>query len=138
MTKKNKDSILSEYHNLRNEIIRDKVNKIFRKHPEDSFERMKEIAFDYFEDDEDFEEIEERNAKPQNQQQKELVEYFENKKELSKEIFETYSEEKASENPNYPLFRKYFKQANMNLKSLLLYGLDNYPQRVDLLSDILT
>ena len=58
------------------------------------------------------------------------------KKKLSKKIFEGYSEEKAAENPNYPLIRKYFKEANKNLKSLLLYGLDNYPGRIDLLSDL--
>ena len=136
MAKDHKNSVLDEFLKLKNEIIRDKVNEIFRKHPEDNFERMEEIGFDYFEDDEDFEEIEERNAEPKNQRQKDLVAYFETNKELSKEIFESYSEEKASENPNYPLFRKYFKEANKKLKYLILYGLDNYPQRVDLLSDL--
>lgn len=80
--------------------------------------------------------MEERNAKPENKRQRDLVSYFENKKELSKEIFVSYFEEKSVENPNYPLFRKYFKEANKNLKSLLLYGLDNYPGRIDLLSDL--
>ena len=97
---------------------------------------MEELGFEYFEDDNDGEELEERNAKPENQRQRYLVSYFENKKKLSKEIFESYSEEKAAENPNYPLIRKYFKEANKNLKSLLLYGLDNYPGRIDLLSDL--
>src|SRR3989339_2200168 len=55
---------------------------------------------------------------------------------LSKKIFESYFEGKATENPNYPLIRKYYKEANKNLKSLLLYGLDNYPGRIDLLSDL--
>jgi len=55
---------------------------------------------------------------------------------LSKKIFESYTEEKAAENPNYPLIRRYFKGANHNLKSLILYGLDNYPGRIDLLSDL--
>ena len=34
------------------------------------------------------------------------------------------------------MIRKYYKEANKNLKSLLLYGLDNYPGRIDLLSDL--
>ncbi len=34
------------------------------------------------------------------------------------------------------MIRKYYKEANKNLKSLLLYGLDNYPGRNDLLSDL--
>jgi len=51
-------------------------------------------------------------------------------------IFESFSEEKASNNPNFQLIRKYFKKANQNLKALLLYGIDHYPGRIDLLSDL--
>jgi hypothetical protein len=136
MGKKDKDSVLDDYEKLKNEIIRDKVNEIFRNHPKDYIAKMEELGFEYFEDDDDSEEIEERNAKPENQRQRDLVAYFENKKKLSKNIFESYSEEKATESPNYPLIRKYYKEANNNLKSLLLYGLDNYPGRIDLLSDL--
>jgi len=136
MSKKEKDSVLDDYEKLKNEIIRDKVNEIFRKYPRDYITKMEEIGFKYFEDDNDYEEIEERNAKPKNQRQRDLVAYFENKTELSKKIFESYSQEKAAEKPNYPLIRRYFKEANKNLKTLLLYGLDNYPGRIDLLSDL--
>jgi len=136
MSKKDNDSVLDDYEKLKNEIIRDKVSEIFRNHPKDHIAKMEELGFEYFEDDDDYEEIEERNAKPENQRQRELVAYFENKKKLSKKIFESYSEEKAAENPNYPLIRKYYKEANKSLKSLLLYGLDNYPGRIDLLSDL--
>ena len=135
MGKKEKDSVLYDYEKVKNEIIRDKVEEIFRKYPRDYIAKMEELGFTYFEDD-DYEEIEERNAKPENQRQRELVAYFENKTELSEKIFESYSEEKAADDPNYPLIRKYFKEANKNLKSLLLYGLDNYPGRIDLLSDL--
>lgn len=134
--KKDKDSVLDDYEKLTNEIIRDKVNDIFRNHPKDYITKMEELGFEYFEDDDDYEDIVERNARPENQRQRDLVAYFENKKKLSKKIFESYSEEKTAENPNYPLIRKYFKEANKNLKSLLLYGLDNYPGRIDLLSDL--
>lgn len=138
MGKKDKDSVLDDYAKLKNEIIRDRVNEIFRTHPKDHIAKMEELGFEYFEDDYDDEEeeIEERNARPENQRQRDLVAYFENKKKLSKKIFESYSEEKAAENPNYPLIRKYYKKANKNLKILLLYGLDNYPGRIDLLSDL--
>jgi len=137
MGKKDKDSVLDDYAKLKNEIIRDRVNEIFRTHPKDHIAKMDELGFEYFEDDYDDEEkIEERNARPENQRQRDLVAYFENKKKLSKKIFESYSEEKAAENPNYPLIRKYYKKANKNLKFLLLYGLDNYPGRIDLLSDL--
>jgi hypothetical protein len=136
MGKKDKDFFLEDYEKLKYEIKRDKVNKIFRKNPRDYVAKLEEIGFKYYDDDDDDEEIEERNAKPKNQRQREIVDYFENKKGLLKNIFESYSEEKAAENPNYPLIRKYFKQANKNLRSLLLYGLDNCPGRIDLLSDL--
>ncbi|HPD60229.1 MAG TPA: hypothetical protein PKV48_00505 [Thermodesulfobacteriota bacterium] len=138
MGKKDKDSVFDGYEKLKNEIIRDKTNKvdeIFRNHPKDYVAKMEELGLEYFEED-DSEEIEERNAKPENQRQRDIVAYFEGKKKLSKKIFESYSKEKAAENPNYPLIRKYYKKANKNLKSLLLYGLDNYPGRIDLLSDL--
>ena len=136
MAKKGKKSVLDGNEKLRYETNRDRIKGIFRKHPRDYVAKMEEIGFEYFEDDEDEEEIEERQGKPQNQRQIELVDYFEGRKELSEQIFNFYSEEKAAENPNYPLIRKYFKQGNRNLKSLLLYGLDNYPRTIDLLSDL--
>jgi hypothetical protein len=77
---------------------------------------MEELGFEYFEDDIDNEEIEERNAKPENQRQRDLVAYFENKNKVSEKIFESFSEEKAAENPNFPLIRKYFRKANQNLR----------------------
>ena len=83
-----------------------------------------------------YEEIEEANAKPENQNQKDLVAYFDGEKEFSDRILEIFLEERNAENPNLPLIRKYFKKANPNLKSLILYGLDHYPGRLDLLSDL--
>jgi hypothetical protein len=136
MIKKNKDSVLDNYEELKREIIREKVNKIFRNHPKNYVAKLEELGFTYYEDDDDSEEIEEKNAKPENRRQKILIDYFENTKKLTKEIFECYSEEKAAENPNFALIRKYYKKANQNLKSLLLYGLDKYPGRIDLLDDL--
>jgi hypothetical protein len=104
MGKKVKGSVLDDYEKLKNEIIRDKVDEIFRKHPKDYIAKMEELGFEYFEDDDD-DEIEERNAQPENQRQRDLVAYFEGKKKLSKKILESYFEEKAAENPNYPLIR---------------------------------
>ena len=136
MTKEDKDSVLDDYEKLKNEIVRDRVNEIFRNYPKDYIAKMEEIGFKYFENDEDSEELEERDAKPVNKRQRNLVAYFENKRKLTIEIFESYSDENASKKPNYPLIRKYFKQANKNLKRLILYGLDNYPGTIDLLSDL--
>ena len=136
MAKKDKDSLLDDFKKAKSEISHEKVKEIFRNHPKGYIAKLKELGFAYCEDDEDNEEMEERNAKPENQRQRDLVSYFEGKKRLSEKIFESYCAEKDAENPNYPLIRKYFKAANKNLKSLLLYGLDNYPGRIDLLSDL--
>ncbi len=136
MGTKDKDSIIDDYAKLKNKIVQEKVTDIFRKHPKDYISKLEDLGFTYFDDEDDGEEIEEQNAKPENQRQRNLIDYFENRKKISKKMFESYSEEKAAENPNYPLLRKYFRQANPNLKALLLYGLDNYPGRIDLLGDL--
>jgi hypothetical protein len=97
---------------------------------------MENVGFTYCEDDTDDEEREERNARPENRRQRDLVAYFKGRKPLSEEIFARYSEEKATKQPNYPLIRRYYKAANKPLKALLLHGLDNHPGRIDLLSDL--
>jgi hypothetical protein len=48
----------------------------------------------------------------------------------------TFLTERYAKRPNLPLIRKYFKKANQKLKALLIYGLDQYPGRIDLLSDL--
>jgi len=135
MRKKDKDDILDDYQRLENEIIRDKVAEIFRTKPHNYISELEKIGFKYYDDD-DPEEIEEKNAKPENQNQRDLVEYFEGDKKLSETILATYFKVKDAEKPNLPLVRKYFKQANQILKSLILYGLENHPARIDLLSDL--
>lgn len=130
------DPVLENYDRLPSKSVHDKVRKIFRTHPRDPIAEMEKLGFTYCEDETNEEEIEERNAQPVNRRQRDLVAYFEGRKLLSEEIFAGYSEEKAAEQPNYPLIRKYYKAANKHLKSLLLYGLTNYPGRIDLLSDL--
>ncbi len=134
--KKANNPVLEDYERLQSEIIRDKVSEIFRAHPRDHVAEMEKLGFAYCEDETNEEEREERNAQPENQRQWDLVAYFEGRTPLSEEIFAGYSEEKAAEQPNYPLIRKYYKAANKHLKSLLLYGLTNHPGRIDLLSDL--
>ena len=65
-----------------------------------------------------------------------LLHILKTKRNYQKDIFECFSEEKVSAEPNFALIRKYFKKANQNLKALLLYGLYYYPERIDLLSDL--
>jgi glycerol-3-phosphate cytidylyltransferase-like family protein len=135
MSKKKKDPVIEEYEKLKNEIIIEKVDEVFRTQPDNYISALEEIGFKYYEDDDD-EDLEEANAKPENQNQKDLVAYFQGEKELSGRILQIFLEERDAENPNLPLIRKYFKKANQNLKSLILYGLDHYPGKIDLLSDL--
>ena len=81
MSKKKKDITIEEYQKLKNEIIIDKVDEIFRKQPDNWISAMEEIGFTYCDDD-DYEEVEEAEAKPENQNQKDLVAYFEGDKEF--------------------------------------------------------
>ena len=136
MGKKDITGILDEYKKLKDEIIFDKVKDVFRSKPKNFIQVLDEIGFEYRDDDFDEEEMEERIAKPENQNQKDLVAFFEGEKDVSESIMAIFLAERNAEHPNFPLFRKYFKTANQNLKALLLYCLDRYPTRTDLLADL--
>lgn len=136
MKKDNKDKILNEFRKLKNEMVRAKVDEVFRKQPKDYISGLEEIGFKYYEDEIDPEEMEEKNASAENQDQQALVDFFNGKQDCSEEILEIFSRVRDSENPNLPLLRKYFKAANQNLKSLILYGLDHYTAKIDLLFDL--
>jgi hypothetical protein len=126
-----------EYQNLKNEIVRDQVRAVFSKNPQNLHEAMKQIGFEYFDDNYgDNEEQEERDAVPENLNQEILVSYFKGEAELTDEILEFFLNEKNAENPNFPLFRRYFKQGNKHLKKLLLLGIKKNPTNRGLLSDL--
>lgn len=135
MCKKDKDDTLNDYKKLKDEIIIDKVNDIFRSRSGNYIAALEEIGFEYHEET-DEEEIEERKAKPKNKNQRKLVTYFEGQEDSSEIIFATFITERYAKRPNLPLIRKYFKKANQKLKALIIYGLDHYPGRIDLLSDL--
>ena len=86
MRKKDKDDILNDYQKIKNEIIRNKVDEIFRTRPDNYISAMEEIGLKYYVDD-DRDEIEEKNVKPENQNQRDLIEYFEGNQELSESIY---------------------------------------------------
>jgi hypothetical protein len=134
MAKKEKDP-LEEYLKLKNEMIRDKFNEIFRTQPINWKADLEEIGFKYYEE-EDEEEIEERKACPKNKAQRELVAYLQGEGELTEKLLTTLVTERFRKRPNLPLIRKYFKSANQRLKALIIWGLDRYPASLELLSDL--
>ncbi len=139
MTKQNKkpdDSVLDDFERIEDEIIRDKVREVFRDNPNNPIEALEEIGFTWYDDDYPSDEVEENSASPENQNQEDLVAFLQGVEEPSDTILETFLAEKASDTPNLPLFRKYFREANQNLKALILSGLERYPDRIDLLQDL--
>ena len=59
MKNKDKDDILNEYQRLKYEIIREKVDEVFRTQPDNYISALEKIGFKYYDDD-DLEEIEEK------------------------------------------------------------------------------
>ena len=99
MTKKDKDDILADYRSLKNAMVRDKVAEILRARPGNYVAALEEIGFKYYDDD-DRDEFEEKNARPENQNQKDLVDYFEGRNECTESILTAFLEEKDAEEPN--------------------------------------
>lgn len=134
--KKENKELVKDSRKLRDEMLIEQVNEIFRTQPGNYIAALEKLGFQCYEDDDDEDEIEEEKARPENENQRSLVEYFEGQRNLSDSIQRIFLTECDAEEPNYPLIRKYFKSANQNLKALLLYGLDRFPGRLDLLDDL--
>jgi hypothetical protein len=117
-----------------------KVNQIMKNHPRDYRQRLEEVGFVWQDDDHErrFEEetIEERAAIAETEKQRQLVRFLESGGPVTPPIVEAYLAERFTETANLPLIRKYFKQANVNLKAILLSGLAANPTDLDLLDDL--
>ena len=124
-----------EYEEIKNELLIDKVGDAIKKDPKNWINNMEEIGFTWIDDSQ--EEIEEeKNANPMNVNQEYLVAYFEEKIEYSNKLIAIFIKETESINPNYPLFRKYFKVGNTRLLHLLISGLSKLPTNQILLSGL--
>ena len=134
---KKKDSYAEEYRSLKDEIVQDKIKEVFEKDPDNYREALEEIGFAWFDDEYPSEEDEENAAVPVNDRQRLLVSYFEGQAELSTTVLNALQAEKNSEEPNYPLIRKYFRAVNPHLKALILFGLKNDPTNFDILTDLI-
>ena len=62
---------------INSEIIRDEIERVFKKHPHDYISKLEELGFEYYDDnEEDIEEQEEALAEPKNLNQEYLVSCF--------------------------------------------------------------
>jgi hypothetical protein len=116
------------------------VSEIIKKYPQDYRERLEEVGFVWQDDEYDLlyeeEAKEERFAVPETENQRQLVRFLETGGLVTRQVLDAYLEERYSETSNLPLMRKYFKQANPNLKAILLKGLTANPIDLDLLDDL--
>jgi hypothetical protein len=117
-----------------------RASEIIKNHPRDFRERLEAVGFVWQDDDTDrlYEEEakEERAAVPETETQRRLVQFLDTGGPVTRMILNAYLEERYSETSNLPLIRRYFKQANPNLKAILLNGLATNPTDVDLLDDL--
>jgi hypothetical protein len=126
-----------DYEKIKREIVFEKAAKAIKENPKNWVKQVEDLGFAYFDDGYgDEEELEEKLAKPENPNQELLAAYFEGDLELSDQMLDAFFTEKDSDAPNYPLFRKYFKSGNENLKRLLISGLERSPANIGLLSDL--
>jgi hypothetical protein len=114
-----------------------KVSELIRNNPKNWRSNLEELGFEWYDDDEDEDKIaEERAAQPLNINQEYLVAYFEGRVQPNDEWVQSFAREREADKPNYPLFRRYFRAGNENLRNLLMYALSKYPTRQDWLSDL--
>ena len=110
----------------------------FRHASHNMIEEIEKLGFTYVvDDDEDAEEItEERVARPQTDFQRALVSYLDGEGIPSERLLELWREETWRENSPFPLWRRYFRTGNAQLKKLILFGLDQCPTTHDLLDNL--
>jgi hypothetical protein len=117
------------------------VAEIIKNHPQDYRQRLEAAGFAW-QQDEAFDQLyeeetkEERVAVPETDNQQRLVHYLDTGGPVTQAIIDAYLCERHSESANLPLIRRYFKQANSNLKAIILTGLAANPTDLDLLDDL--
>ena len=136
MKKKDKKKTINDLYKLKNEIVIDRVNEVFKNNPENYKEELEKIGFQWFDDEYPDEIEEEDNAVPENRNQEFLVAYFSGDVELSNSVIEAFLAEKNSDEPNFALIRRYFRQGNQHLKSLIYRGLEINPTDIGFLDDL--
>ena len=99
----------------------------FRRSPHNLIEEIEKLRFTYVvDDDEDAEEInEELTARPETYFQMALVSYLDGVDAPSESLLKLWREETRRKDSPFPLWRRYFRTENAQLKRLALLGLDD-------------
>jgi hypothetical protein len=130
-------SIFDQYRSLRDEMVSDRIREAFKGTAAVACRELGKFGFQWVDDETDEDNVkEEGGAVPENINQEFLVGYFEGHVKWSGAVLEAYLSEKASDSPNFPLLRRYFRKGNPALKALLLRGLDQCPTDASLLHEL--
>ena len=123
-----------EYQATGNEFFVDKINDIMKKEPNNWRNDLGDIGLTWVDDDQNEEEIKaEQCAVAQNVNQEYLVAYFESHVKFKNALINIFIQEMEANNPNYSLFRRYFKAGTPQLLQLLTTGLSGLPTNQTLL-----
>jgi hypothetical protein len=135
-TAKQRANMDDDFESIERKIKFEAVRKTIKDDPGGWRHGLEELGFTWVDDDNGIEEQEELDAKPVGKRQQLLVDCFEGRAVLSGEITQCFLDEKNSENPNYPLIRRYFKKGNKQLQTLLEVLTDVRPTDIELLHDL--
>lgn len=114
------------------------VSRQFRRSPHNLIEKMEKLGFLFRVDDsEDADDIaEERTALPKTTAQTVLVIYLDGEDTPTESLLTLWREETQRNNTPFPLWRRYFRAGNAQLKKLILFGLDRDATDRDLLDSL--
>ena len=132
----NSEDFKKEYEEIKNEMIIEKISQVMNNDANNWKYNLEKIGLVWVDEDDTEEIQEDKKSTPDNENQRYLVSYFEGNINLDEDIIKIFIKEVEVKNPNYPLFRKYFKSRNKNLLALLLSGLSTSPANLTLLSGI--
>ncbi len=124
-----------DHNDIKNELLADKVSDVFKKNPTDWRKNLETMGFTWVDDGQE-EHEEENHAVAKNTNQEYLVAYFEGQVDYNSSLIDIFIEETETDNPNYPLFRRYFKSGNSRLFQLFITGLADAPTNQTLLSGV--
>ena len=80
-----------DYEKIKREIVFERVAKAIKEDRKNWIEKVEDLGFKWFDDDyDDEEELEEKQAKPENPNQELLVSYFEGGVELSNKVLDAF------------------------------------------------